>query len=159
VLGKTAQFRRRLLNWYRQNRRDLPWRTASGCPDAYHVLVSELMLQQTQVATVIPYFHRFLAAFPTLATLAEASESQVLRLWQGLGYYRRARHLHLAAQAVVSQHGGRLPDNVATLMTLPGIGRYTAGAIASLAYGRQAPILDGNVVRVLCRPFLWLVSI
>lgn len=151
VLGSTPTFRRRLIDWYRQNHRDLPWRVRSGYPDPYHVLVSELMLQQTQVATVIPYFNRFIDAFPDMAALAQAEESQVLRLWQGLGYYRRARHLRRAAQAVVQSHNGRLPREVEQLLELPGIGRYTAGAIASLAYGQATPILDGNVIRVLCR--------
>jgi A/G-specific adenine glycosylase len=109
------------------------------------------MLQQTQVATVIPYFHRFVERFPTLATLADAPLDEVLRLWQGLGYYSRARNLHAAAKALCERHGGNVPREVATLMQLPGIGRYTAGAIASLAYGVAAPILDGNVERVLSR--------
>lgn len=154
-----------LLRWYHEHRRDLPWRlpkggaagqaTAShtGRVDPYHVLVSEAMLQQTQVATVVPYFHRFLAAFPTIGALAAAEEQQVLRLWQGLGYYRRARSLHAAAKAIVERHGGRVPSTLDQLLALPGVGRYTAGAIASIAFGVPAPILDGNVVRVLCRWF------
>lgn len=130
----------------------MPWRTARGnTPPPYHTLVSEAMLQQTQVATVIAYFQRFIRAFPTLLSLAQADEQQVLRLWQGLGYYRRARNLHAAAKQIVDQHGGQVPDNVEQLMTLPGVGRYTAGAIASIAFGRQAAILDGNVTRVLAR--------
>jgi A/G-specific adenine glycosylase len=120
-------------------------------PDAYHVLVSELMLQQTQVATVIPYFQRFLSRFPTLQDLAAADEQDVLRLWQGLGYYSRARNLQRAAQRVVAEHAGVIPRRLDELLELPGVGRYTAGAIASIAYGRRAPILDGNVIRVLCR--------
>jgi len=138
-----------LIRWYRRHRRDLPWRAQPANP--YHVLVSELMLQQTQVATVIPYFLRFVVEFPTLADLAAADEQKVLRLWQGLGYYRRARHLQAAARRVMSEHGGRIPSDVATLLTLCGIGPYTAGAIASIAFDRPAPILDGNVARVLCR--------
>jgi A/G-specific adenine glycosylase len=114
-------------------------------------LVSETMLQQTQVATVIPYFHRFLAQFPTLTSLAEADEQDVLRLWQGLGYYSRARNLLKAAAAVVRDFGGRLPRERDELLTLPGVGMYTAGAIASIAFNTRAPIVDGNVARVLCR--------
>jgi len=140
-----------LLKWYDRSKRDLPWRVAAGHPDPYHVLVSEAMLQQTQVATVVPYFHRFLAALPTVVDLAAADEQVVLRLWQGLGYYSRARNLRKAAITVVEQHNGRMPSDVETLLTLPGVGRYTAGAIASLAYDTRAPILDGNVIRVLCR--------
>ncbi|MGN6506805.1 MAG: A/G-specific adenine glycosylase [Tepidisphaeraceae bacterium] len=143
---------KRLLDWYDTARRDLPWRAPRGAyPPAYHVLVSEAMLQQTQVVTVIPYFHRFLSAVPTLEALARADEQEVLRLWQGLGYYSRARNLRKAAITVLESHAGRIPSDVETLLTLPGIGRYTAGAIASLAYDTRAPILDGNVVRVLSR--------
>ncbi|HUB27714.1 MAG TPA: A/G-specific adenine glycosylase, partial [Tepidisphaeraceae bacterium] len=138
-----------LLRWYDRHRRDLPWRAAP--PNSYHVLVSEFMLQQTQVATVIPYFARFTQEFPTLVDLASATEQQVLRLWQGLGYYSRARNLHAAAKAIVADHKSQIPSDVQTLLSLPGIGRYTAGAIASIAFGKQAPLLDGNVARVLCR--------
>src|SRR5439155_16385916 len=109
------------------------------------------MLQQTQVATVVPYFHRFVERFPTFAALANADEQEVLRLWQGLGYYSRARNLHAAAKCVMKDHGGELPQGVQELQRLPGIGRYTAGAISSIAFDRRAPILDGNVTRVLCR--------
>ncbi|MEM8782622.1 MAG: A/G-specific adenine glycosylase [Planctomycetota bacterium] len=141
-----------LLRWYRKNRRDLPWRVELGTrADAYRTLVSEQMCQQTQVATVIPYFHRFLAAFPTVGALAEADEQQVLKLWQGLGYYRRARNLHAAAKMVLAEFGGTLPGDVDSLLELPGVGRYTAGAVASIAFDRPAPILDGNVTRVLSR--------
>ena len=119
--------------------------------DPYHVLVSETMLQQTQVATVIPYYHRFLARFPTIADLAVAPEQEVLRLWQGLGYYSRARNLQSAARKVVSDYGGALPGDRDELLKLPGVGRYTAGAVASIAFDLPAPILDGNVTRVLCR--------
>jgi A/G-specific adenine glycosylase len=152
------EFSRRLLRWYRKHRRDLPWRVPldrqnprDAIPDPYHVLVSEAMLQQTQVATVIPYFNRFIARLPTLAALATANEEEVLRLWQGLGYYSRARNLRRCAIAVVNDHAGQLPDDPVNLLKLPGIGRYTAGAIASIAFGKRAPILDGNVARVLCR--------
>lgn len=145
-----------LLSWFDRHRRDLPWRVPGGAPegaavDPYRVLVSEAMLQQTQVATVVPYFHRFLEAFPTVEALARAEEQQVLRLWQGLGYYSRARNLHRTAKVIVERFAGRVPSRVEDLFTLPGIGRYTAGAVASIAYGTHAPILDGNVTRVLCR--------
>ena len=146
--------RKKLLRWYDRNQRTLPWRQQRGSTEPiepYHVLVSETMLQQTQVATVIPYFHRFLAAFPTIADLASADEQQVLRLWQGLGYYSRARNLRAAAIQIVREHGGNIPNDCEQLLNLPGIGRYTAGAIASIAFDRRAPILDGNVQRVLCR--------
>src|SRR4051794_17880307 len=155
MLGVPTTFARRLLRWYDRCRRDLPWRpqrTASSARvSPYHVLVSEAMLQQTQVATVVPYFKRFIARFPTLASLASADEQEVLRLWQGLGYYSRARNLRAAARRVVEEFGGRLPQDVEQLRSFPGIGRYTAGAVASIAFGRRAPILDGNVIRVLCR--------
>ena len=141
-----------LLDWYRANRRDLPWRPTADRPaDPYHVLVSEAMLQQTQVTTVLPYFARFIAAFPTVHALADADEQRVLTLWQGLGYYRRARNLHRAARMIVERHTGRVPATVAELLALPGVGRYTAGAVASIAHGVPAPILDGNVARVLSR--------
>jgi A/G-specific adenine glycosylase len=148
----SAAFTRQLLRWYDRARRTLPWRVELGSlPDPYHVLISETMLQQTQVSTVIPYFHRFLLQFPNLASLAGADEQHVLRSWQGLGYYSRARNLQSAARAIIAMHDSRIPDSVAVLQTLPGIGRYTAGAIASLAFDKRAPILDGNVQRVLCR--------
>lgn len=152
---QTAQgFSKRLLKWYDRCRRDLPWRLGAGCAgplDPYHVLVSETMLQQTQVATVIPYYQRFLSRFPTIKDLAAADQQEVLRLWQGLGYYSRARNLQAAARKVVSDHGGALPCDRDELLKLPGIGRYTAGAIASIAFNLRTPILDGNVTRVLCR--------
>lgn len=145
-------FRRRLLAWYAKHARDLPWREAAGiASDPYRVWVSEVMLQQTQVETVRAYFERFTAAFPTVADLAAAEEQDVLRLWEGLGYYRRARSLHAAAQQVVAEHGGRMPTDVAGLMTLPGIGRYTAGAIVSIAYDTPAPILEANTIRLFTR--------
>ena len=138
-----------LLAWYRVHKRDLPWRGQS----AYAVWVSEIMLQQTQVATVIPFFLRFLERFPTLQALAEASIEDVLRYWAGLGYYARARNLHRAAQMVVADHGGRVPDTPDVIATLPGIGRYTAGAILSIAYNAPSPLVDANVIRVLSRVF------
>jgi A/G-specific adenine glycosylase len=137
-----------LLRWYRRQRRDLPWRR---CRDAYGIWVSEIMLQQTQVATVVPYYERFTERFPDVGTLARASEDEVLSLWSGLGYYRRARALHAAAKEIVNRHDGHLPDDVSALKQLPGIGRYTAGAIASIAFDRPEPVLDGNVRRVLAR--------
>jgi len=154
VLGSPAHFGRRLLAWYDGAQRRLPWRVndRDGVPpNPYHVLVSEAMLQQTQVATVIPYFLRFVGRFPTLADLAAADPQEVLRLWQGLGYYSRARNLQAAAKTVVQQYGGDLPRERDVLLKLPGVGRYTAGAIASIAFERRAAILDGNVTRVLCR--------
>jgi A/G-specific adenine glycosylase len=143
----------RLLPWFdRHGRHDLPWQTtANGQRDAYRVWLSEVMLQQTQVATVIPYFLRFTEALPTLPALAAAPEDQVLALWSGLGYYRRARFLHRAAQLCVERHGGELPRNFDALAALPGIGRSTAGAILAQAYGLRFAILDGNVKRVLAR--------
>ena len=141
-------FARALLGWYAAHLRDLPWRNHH---DPYAVLVSEVMLQQTRVATVIPYFERWMAAFPTAASLAAAHEEDVLRLWQGLGYYRRCRNLHLAAKAIVERHDGQLPADLDALRALPGVGPYTAGAVASIAFGLQTPIVDGNVVRVLSR--------
>jgi A/G-specific adenine glycosylase len=150
----SARLGRHLVSWYRAHCRDLPWRpTRTRRANPYHVLVSEMMLQQTQVATVIPFFHRFLATFPDVQTLAAADEQAVLRRWQGLGYYRRARHLHAAAQMIVARFGGRVPSTVNDLRQLPGVGRYTAGAIASIAFNVRAPILDGNVARVLARWF------
>ncbi|MEQ8848306.1 A/G-specific adenine glycosylase [Botrimarina sp.] len=143
-----SRLRRRLLAWYGRSARDLPWRRTR---DPYRVWVSEVMLQQTQVDTVRPYFERFVEAFPTVADLAAADEEHVLRLWEGLGYYRRARSLHAAAKQVVAEHGGRMPREVAGLMTLPGIGRYTAGAVVSIAYDRPAPILEANTIRLLTR--------
>lgn len=156
MIGDQKSFPRALLRWYDQRRRDLPWRVKLGSPrdarpDPYHVLISEAMLQQTQVATVIPYFGRFIERFATIGDLARADLQEVLRLWQGLGYYSRARNLHACAVRVVAEYSGQIPRNASELLSLPGVGRYTAGAIASLAYGQRAPILDGNVTRVLCR--------
>ncbi len=141
-------FRRRLVAWYRRSRRDLPWRQTS---DPYRVWVSEIMLQQTQVATVIPYYQRFVASFPDLAVLAAADEHDVLRHWEGLGYYRRARQLHRAARQVVVEHGGTFPNDLDDVRSLAGIGRYTAGAIVSIAFDRPAPILEANTVRLYSR--------
>jgi A/G-specific adenine glycosylase len=142
--------RRRLLAWFDRHRRDLPWRRDR---DPYRIWVSEVMLQQTQVATVVPYFERFLGAFPTVADLAAADEQDVLRLWEGLGYYRRARDLHRSARRLVAEHAGRFPDDPAVLAGLPGMGRYTVGAVLSQAFDRRLPILEANSQRMLCRLF------
>lgn len=139
-----------LLRWYGRHRRDLPWRRTG---DPYAIWISEIMLQQTQVATVIPYFERFLKRFPTVRALAAAPLDEVIKLWEGLGYYSRARFLHQAAGRIVGQFNGKIPQEPQELLKLPGIGRYTAGAIASIAYGLDEPVLDGNVQRVLCRVF------
>lgn len=140
--------RRALLAWFRRRQRDLPWRRDR---DPYRIWVSEIMLQQTQVSTVIPYFARFLTAFPTLADLADAKEQDVLRLWEGLGYYRRARHLHQAARRIRDEFAGEFPRDLGAVRGLPGIGRYTAGAILSQAFDQRLPILETNSQRVLCR--------
>ncbi len=137
-----------LLDWYLENRRDLPWRRTR---DPYAIWISETMLQQTRVDTVIPYYERFLERFPTVEALADAEPDDLMQQWAGLGYYSRARNLHAAAKTVASEHGGELPDDIETLRTLKGIGRYTAGAVASIAFDRPAAILDGNVMRVLTR--------
>ena len=141
-------FRRALLRWYRAHGRDLPWRETR---DPYAILVSEMMLQQTQVATVIPYYHRWLTRFPDFAALAAADESDVLHAWQGLGYYARARNLHAAAKTVVKQHGGAFPTAVDDIRQLPGIGRYTANAVATFAFDQRVPIVEANTARLLAR--------
>jgi A/G-specific adenine glycosylase len=142
--------RNALLRWFAQNARDLPWRRTG---DPYAIWVSEIMLQQTRVSTALPYYERFLKRFPTVEKLARARVDTVLKLWEGLGYYSRARNMHLAAKEIVARFNGQLPQTAAELLTLPGIGRYTAGAIASTAFGRREPLVDGNVERVLCRLF------
>ena len=142
-------FASRLIAWQKTHgRRDLPWQNTR---DPYAIWISEIMLQQTQVSTVIPYYERFLAAFPDVATLAAAPVVRVLEQWSGLGYYRRAHLLHRAAKAIVSDHAGAFPRDIDAIAALPGIGRSTAGAIAAVAFGTRAPILDGNVKRVLAR--------
>ncbi len=149
-IDRMATIRERLLAWYAVEARDLPWRQTA---DPYAIWVSEIMLQQTQVETARPYYARFLEYFPTVQDLASASVDDVLKAWEGLGYYRRAHNLHRAAQLVVAEHNGELPETVAELRTLPGIGPYTAGAIASIAFGLDEAVLDGNVIRVLTRLF------
>ena len=144
------RFQQRLIRWYGRYGRDLPWRRTR---DPYRILVSEVMLQQTQVERVIGYYERFLRRYPTIEELAASPEPQVREAWEGLGYYARARNLHKAAQVIVNERHGEWPRTVGGLMGLPGIGRYTAGAIASLAFDVNAPVLDGNVIRVLCRLF------
>ncbi len=139
-----------LLPWYHIHKRDLPWRRSS---DPYAILVSEMMLQQTQVQTVIPYYERWLRTFPTFSSLAKASLNQVLKAWEGLGYYSRARNLHALAHRVLRDFKGHFPSDFKDALSLPGIGRYTAGAVLSIAFGKRFPVLDGNVVRVFCRYF------
>jgi A/G-specific adenine glycosylase len=148
IQGSVAGARSALLRWYGENRRDLPWRRTR---DPYAIWVSEAMLQQTRIAAALPYYERFLAAFPGIAELAEAPEEEVLGAWSGLGYYRRARALRAGARAVLDRHGGRVPSDLRDLLALPGVGPYTAGAIASIAFGLPEPALDGNVRRVLSR--------
>jgi A/G-specific adenine glycosylase len=145
---KLGQFRRRLSSWFREFQRDLPWRKTR---DPYRIWISEIMLQQTRVAAVIPYYERFLERFPNLRALAEAPQDEVLRLWSGLGYYSRARNLQSAAQQIVEKHGGEFPRREEAVLSLPGIGSYTAAAILSIAFGLRKAVLDGNVARVLAR--------
>lgn len=145
-----ARLRAALLRWYDSSKRDLPWRKNA---DPYRVWVSEIMLQQTTVAAVTPKYEAFLRRFPDIAALAGAEEDEVLAAWAGLGYYSRARNLRRAAQAVVAEHGGRFPSAEDAVLALPGIGRYTAGAIRSIAFGLPAPLVDGNVIRVFSRLF------
>jgi A/G-specific adenine glycosylase len=149
LTGKArGTFRNRLLSWYDAHHRDLPWRKTG---DPYRVWVSEIMLQQTRVGAVLEHYRRFFERFPTVGVLARAREQSVLAAWSGLGYYRRARNLHAAAKVVVSQHRGNFPKTAAELRELPGIGRYTAAAVASIAFGESAAVVDGNVERVLKR--------
>jgi A/G-specific adenine glycosylase len=143
-------FRRSLVNWYRRNGRDLPWRRTH---DPYAVLVSEFMLQQTQVAIVIPYYHKWLHRFPDFASLARASENVVLRTWQGLGYYARARNLHATAKTVMDRHRGNFPPEIEQMRQFSGIGKYTAHAVASFAFNQSVPIVEANTARVLARIF------
>jgi A/G-specific adenine glycosylase len=149
-LTHSEKIQARLLRWFAKNGRDLPWRKTR---DPYKIWISEIMLQQTQVATVIPYYQRFLKSFPTVHHLAKSDLSKVLKIWEGLGYYSRARNLHRASKMILNHLNGTIPDQLKDLLNLPGIGKYTAGAILSIAYNKEAPILDGNVRRVLSRLF------
>ena len=146
--GQAAAARRSLLRWYQRRSRALPWR-ASKSP--YTVWLSEVMLQQTQIETVIPYYQRFIREFPTVEHLAKAPLERVLELWSGLGYYRRARNLHQAAQELAEKHAGQFPSEMALALTLPGVGEYTARAVLSIAYNQPVAVLDGNVARVMAR--------
>lgn len=147
---KASSISELVLKWYAKHQRDLPWRRTKN---PYCIWVSEIMLQQTQVDTVLPYYRRFLSTFPTVESLAEAPLQDVLKVWENLGYYSRARHLHLAAKEITTRWGGHIPDTEKALLSLPGIGRYTAAAILSFAFGHQVATVDGNVRRVLCRLF------
>lgn len=149
-IAQKKEVHRRLLRWFERHGRDLPWRRTR---DPYAILVSEIMLQQTQVPTAIRYYERFMGILPTVRQLAQVNLSQVLRLWEGLGYYSRARNLHRAAQQIVQQFEGLVPDTLEGLRRLPGIGRYTAGAVLSIAYNQEVAVLDGNVKRVISRLF------
>lgn len=144
------RFRKNLLSWFWHCKRDLPWRR---CKDPYRIWLSEIMLQQTRVAAVIPYYERFLANFPTIQALANAPQEDVLRSWSGLGYYSRARNLRLAAQKIVEQHGGEFPTHEPAVLALPGIGKYTSAAVLSIAHNQRLAVLDGNVARVIARLF------
>ena len=148
--SRRSRIQRRLLTWYNRARRDLPWRRTD---DPYRIVVAEFMLQQTQVEAVIPYYGRFLSCFPSIRSLAAARQSDVLKVWEGLGYYARARNLHRAAQAMVEEHDGVVPDAYDALASLPGFGPYTTGAVLSIAYGLDHAVVDGNVIRVLSRLF------
>lgn len=147
---KIASFRRTLLAWYDNEKRDLPWRRTKN---PYHIWVSEIMLQQTQVVTVIPYYERFLAWFPTVDALAKAPEEKLLKAWEGLGYYSRVRNMQKAAQEIMDDFNGEFPSTYDDILSLKGIGPYTAGAIASIAFDLPEPAVDGNVMRVMARLF------
>lgn len=151
-LAEPAEFQRALIAWFETEGRDYPWRRTT---DPYAILVSEIMLQQTQIATVLErgYYQRWLERFPDIHTLARAPETDLLKCWEGLGYYNRARNLQKAARAVIDDHGGVFPDQLESLRALPGVGRYTAGAVMSFAHDRPAPLVDGNVARVFARLF------
>lgn len=143
-----ANLQKRLLDWFRAHQRDLPWRRSRN---PYRIWVAEIMLQQTRIAAVLPYYHRFLRRFPDVETLASARQEEVLKLWSGLGYYSRARNLHRAAKEIVAHHCGEFPRELEAALALPGIGRYTAAAVMSIAYDAPLAVLDGNVARVLAR--------
>lgn len=142
------KFQRKLLKWFREHRRELPWRASR---DAYRVWVAEVMLQQTRIAAVLPYYRKFLKRFPSVRALARGRQEEVLKLWAGLGYYSRARNLHRAAKEIVARHGGKFPRDYEAALELPGVGRYTAAAVLSIAYDTPLAVLDGNVARVLAR--------
>ena len=144
-------FQKKLLEWHDKNARELPWK---GETDPYRIWISEIMLQQTRTETVSGYYHAFLEEFPDVDALAQAGEERLFKKWEGLGYYSRARNLQKAAKLIVSEYGGRLPDTAQELVKLPGIGDYTAGAIASIAFARREPAMDGNAVRVVSRPLI-----
>jgi A/G-specific adenine glycosylase len=150
ALKTIASIQASLSKWYHQEKRDLPWRNTQ---DPYCILVSEFMLQQTQVKTVIPYYYRWIKSYPTATVLARARESSVLKHWEGLGYYSRARNLHRSAKMIVGKFQNQVPDTWDEILKLPGVGRYTAGAVLSIAYNKNVPVLDGNVKRVLSRLF------
>lgn len=147
---KTSRLVIALLDWFAQSARDLPWRRTR---DPYAIWVSEIMLQQTQVKTVIPFWERWMRELPTIQAAANAPSEKIHKLWEGLGYYTRVRNLQKAAQFVMENHGGKFPENFEDVLALPGIGRYTAGAVCSIAFNQATPILDGNVIRVLTRVF------
>ena len=147
---KIASFQEKLLAWYDREKRDLPWRHSNN---PYHIWVSEIMLQQTRVDTVIPYYHRFLETFPTIESLANAQEEELLKVWEGLGYYSRVRNMQKAAQQIMEGYNGKFPDTMEEIQTLKGIGPYTAGAIASIAFNLPEPAVDGNLMRVISRLF------
>ena len=144
------RFQKNLLRWYRKHKRDLPWRQTN---DPYKIWISEIMLQQTTVAAVVAYYHRFLKRFPDLRSLAEATEEEVLALWSGLGYYSRAKNIHRSARKILVEHAGIFPKDPEKIAALPGIGRYTLGAVGSIAFGLPLPVVDGNVIRVYARLF------
>ncbi len=145
---ETSDFQTRLVEWFHQHQRPLPWRIHY---DPYEVWVSEIMLQQTQVTTVLPYYQRWMEALPTIHSVAQADEDTVVKLWEGLGYYSRVRNLQKAARVICDDHGSVFPQDFETILALPGIGRYTAGAVASIAFNQDRPVVDGNVIRVVCR--------
>ena len=151
IIVNKDEFRKSLLSWYRREKRDLPWRKTSN---PYHIWVSEVMLQQTRVDTVIPYYQRFLERFPTMEALANAEENDLLKMWEGLGYYSRVRNLQTGVREVISDYGGKVPSNRAEISTLKGVGPYTAGAVLSIAYGVPEHAIDGNVMRVISRLLL-----
>lgn len=153
ILSDKQFIQKALLLWFKKHQRPLPWRETY---DPYQVWISEIMLQQTQVKTVLPYFARWMKALPTIQSVAKAPEDQILKLWEGLGYYSRARNLQKAAKLIVEKHGGVFPQHYDDVLALPGIGKYTAGAITSIAFNQDQPLVDGNVIRVLSRLFLYV---